>query len=1324
MSFYNSILFTHLLQGIILFVLLLTATSVHAATQELIVNGGFEDGTTGWTLSGAVVTSGGNEHAGTRYAVLGEINSSTDLLSQIMTVPERAGLATASFYYYIYTEEAATDKYDTLDVDLINLTTGATFPIARLSNLDGGTCTSGSSCYQYLSKEIDLSGMDGDSIQIRFRSTMDSDTFTSFKIDDVSLLVNITDDEPSGSAPTTVTDNATNITSNSATLNGTVNPNGLSTEVNFLWRKPGQAANPTDLYQDIGDGTSPVSVSTDISGLEEDTQYEFQVYAVNSVSGSFGTWKTFTTSATTQPQCSDGIDNDGDGQTDYPNDPDCDSANEDSEQGFTAGTIDIEVSDSPDPFSPFEAEEDGNTITVSNIGTNNCNLTLTIESTGREWSHADLEAGTAMDFLWDGRNSSGSFVPAGTYTYTAECVQSRNNTAQTWWGRALAWFANTAHAFFSDTETGTITVLASGETPSPTCDLFTAIPPTIAPGESTTLTWESSHAVIASIDNGVGIVPVEGSVVVQPEQTTTYTVTFGGVEDVSCSVDVTVIGSENISLENLTVVEDDNVQDGKGVADKTNFTFSVATQGNPDEVTLVVDGISYDMTQNEDMWSITKTFPKGVHSWHFVATKGGQTVETEPQQISAGYSNVAFLPGIQASNLYTKEMNRLCATGAEPQKAWMPASNCAAKYLSMNSSGTSKYEVYTKEKDVIDEFLGFNVYKKFIKYMDDDMVGEGIIHAWKPLAYDWRLDFDELLKSGVVINDRIYYAGFERENPYIYEELEDLIESSDSGKVTIIAHSMGGIISKLMLERLAKEGHPYHRLYKKIDQLMLVASPQLGTPKAIEGLLHADKQQFGLGEWGFFLDEKTARELGENMQSAYNLLPSRKYFDRVASPVLSFNGSYFCGLTDLFTYGIKCRVPELAVRSGTSITEYNDMTTFLLGDNGSRTKPNPNNEEYPNVLDATLLDTATTLHDNDIDYWAPPVHMDVTQIVGWGKKTIKGIEYSCGLGTCYSIDSLDRDLQMTKEGDGTVVVPSADAMDVLTYYVNLKNYNAWGQGQRNRSHADILETEVVQTLISNSVQHINSFALPDFSSKTKPAQTDKEYELVLKSPVSIDVYDSNGNHTGLIDSPEESDLQYYEARIPNSYYIESAGHKYVGFGSDDTYDIKLQGEAVGSFTFEIKETQNDEIINTTTFKNIPVTEKTKGSFVVIEGRVEQELGLDVDGDGNVDAIFVEGEEAVSKNTQTFLKAYIESLDLKKNQKQILLRVLKNMERIYEHKRLPEKMKERLLNRFESIFVRTVKLYELRGLISEDEKDTLVTLFGQVKTSMLVRQNQL
>ncbi|MCA9354204.1 MAG: DUF11 domain-containing protein [Candidatus Kaiserbacteria bacterium] len=76
----------------------------------------------------------------------------------------------------------------------------------------------------------------------------------------------------------------------------------------------------------------------------------------------------------------------------------------------------------------------------------------------------------------------------------------------------------------------------------PSCDLFVANPSGITVGDSTTLTWETTNATEVSLDNGIGIVAVDGTHTVSPTTNTTYILTVKGENDqtVNCTAPVTV----------------------------------------------------------------------------------------------------------------------------------------------------------------------------------------------------------------------------------------------------------------------------------------------------------------------------------------------------------------------------------------------------------------------------------------------------------------------------------------------------------------------------------------------------------------------------------------------------------------------------------------------------------------------------------------------------------------------------------------------------------------------------------------------------------------
>jgi hypothetical protein len=149
---------------------------------NLIVNPGFETGTTPWVLSGQVVRSTGSfPHSGTAYMILGAVNSTTGTLYQTVTVP--SGGANLNFWLNITTSEAAgASVFDRLFIE-VRSTSGTLFAtLATFSNQNSGTAG-----VYVLSGPYNLNAFAGQTVRIQFRATEDVTLPTSFRVDDVSV---------------------------------------------------------------------------------------------------------------------------------------------------------------------------------------------------------------------------------------------------------------------------------------------------------------------------------------------------------------------------------------------------------------------------------------------------------------------------------------------------------------------------------------------------------------------------------------------------------------------------------------------------------------------------------------------------------------------------------------------------------------------------------------------------------------------------------------------------------------------------------------------------------------------------------------------------------------------------------------------------------------------------------------------------------------------------------------------------------------------------------------------------------------------------------
>jgi xanthomonalisin len=168
----------------------LTVNATGGTGSQLIVNGGFETGTTTappWTLTAGVLNTSASEppHAGTKDAWMdGYGTTHTDTVTQSVAIPSTATTATLTFFLHIDTAETTTTTaFDTLTVQVLNSAGTVLQTLGTFSNLNKGTG------YTQRSLPISVTSIKGTTVQIRFTGKEDASLQTSFVIDDVALNV-------------------------------------------------------------------------------------------------------------------------------------------------------------------------------------------------------------------------------------------------------------------------------------------------------------------------------------------------------------------------------------------------------------------------------------------------------------------------------------------------------------------------------------------------------------------------------------------------------------------------------------------------------------------------------------------------------------------------------------------------------------------------------------------------------------------------------------------------------------------------------------------------------------------------------------------------------------------------------------------------------------------------------------------------------------------------------------------------------------------------------------------------------------------------------
>ncbi len=145
---------------------------------QLILNGGFESGTSPWTGStGVIGTSIGQvPRSGTRYAWLGGNGyTATEAISQTVTIPSGCTSAVLTYWLHIDTSEYWALAYDVFTIKANGTT------VASLSNMNAAT--------GYTQRTVNLGAYAGQTVTLTFTGTEDAYLQTSFVLDDVTLQI-------------------------------------------------------------------------------------------------------------------------------------------------------------------------------------------------------------------------------------------------------------------------------------------------------------------------------------------------------------------------------------------------------------------------------------------------------------------------------------------------------------------------------------------------------------------------------------------------------------------------------------------------------------------------------------------------------------------------------------------------------------------------------------------------------------------------------------------------------------------------------------------------------------------------------------------------------------------------------------------------------------------------------------------------------------------------------------------------------------------------------------------------------------------------------
>ena len=471
--------------------------------------------------------------------------------------------------------------------------------------------------------------------------------------------------------------------------------------------------------------------------------------------------------------------------------------------------------------------------------------------------------------------------------------------------------------------------------------------------------------------------------------------------------------------------------------------YSDADNQPPSYVNLVVATSTFPMVSyfggTQTYYSDPYAFAKGTYSYHFEASDGVATARLPATgELSFEVKNipVILVPGIMGTEM-KKDGDLIWPDTVEmlrnPGDEFM-------NVLSVNTDGT-----FVDNQVALGDIVRSAPTKDIFAGLITEFVASGYQENTDlfVLPYDWRLD---IRSTSVDLKNKI----------------NTVISQTGSSKVDIIAHSMGGLLSK---QYILDNGSGL------IDKLIFVGTPHLGAPKAAKTLLLGDDLGIRLLFAG--LDDDRIKYISQNMPAIYQLLPSSVYFSQI--------GHYYSELGNL---GIG--------------HDYTSMRKYLI-DSG---------------LNLTLINDANSFHSSVMDNF-DATGIDAYNITGCTTPTISSITKRTDFNNEYT-------LQMSA-GDGTVPFGSANAINVVngnSYY--FKNHGFLDSVFPRIDHAELPSTSGIKELITDIITG-SSVSLPDYATQNS-SECKLEGEIVsLHSPVNIHIYDQDGNHVG---RGENGDIDY------------------------------------------------------------------------------------------------------------------------------------------------------------------------------------------------------
>lgn len=507
---------------------------------------------------------------------------------------------------------------------------------------------------------------------------------------------------------------------------------------------------------------------------------------------------------------------------------------------------------------------------------------------------------------------------------------------------------------------------------------------------------------------------------------------------------------------------------------------------------------------------------------------------TAPIEEEKKHLPIIFLPGVGGSELLEISTN---------SGVW-PVVGSDSRMLVLREDGKNPLDISVQinATDILRSFPA-NYYGGMIEFLGTKNYTLGTDLFLFP--YDWRKDNTEHLRK-------------------LDNLVNQVLKSTDSKKVMLIAHSMGGLISKAYISTTGET---------KVDTLITIGTPFFGAVKPYYALVH-----------GYNFDNPAVttaamKMIAQNAPAVYQLLP------RV--PFVVDNATHQAvPLEELYP-----RIAYKAVAEGA--TSYYEMKSNIQ------------------LMNKELIKTANSFHTMIGTKESPkplPPGVNHYAIIGQGISTLSGYtlrdanpdkeEYS-QLGQRNIVQ-----VPVFQNGDGTVPLWSAEISGVTsTYYASNKPDSSAG-------HGALTDNQEVQIIVSSILA-----GKPELSSSYRRSESPplkEKTDFTLHSDAHLSIVDSGSGRVLGVRIGQNGE-QFVDETISSGTIIVMGDKEYASVADGaKTYTVYVNGTQEGEFTLDIDVSRNSGTEHAKfSYQDVSVKEGTITRLQISPDRITNESDLPI-----------------------------------------------------------------------------------------------------------------